>query len=121
MMIATVDISSVAWSDSAEMLSRLDPRPVALGSKANPRLLTRRNSLITLLLHRLPTALHIKEPRAPRAALGAFCGKSAVVDRLVRLFREEEEVSTLRTIGSNQAEIRRTDFWPAIEQHGGRE
>jgi hypothetical protein len=77
------------------------------------RLLTRRNSIIRLLIDRLPTALHIKELGAPRPPLGLFCWKSGVVDRL-RLVHEEE-LNTLRTIGSNQAELRCTDFCPAIE------
>jgi hypothetical protein len=98
-----------AFGEVRHARSRSDTRPTH-------RLLTRIKSLISLLVNRLPTALHIvEEPRALGAALGQFCGKSGVVDRLVRLVHEEE-VGTLRTIGSNQAGIRGTDFWSGIEQ-----
>src|ERR1700722_14614209 len=120
MMIATAGISSVARSYSAEMLSRLDASAVALGSKVDPS---------TVDKAKFP---HYAAPQsssncapyqgakgASSGPWGIFAGKAVSSTGRCASFakknREEEEVSTFRTIGSNHAETRRTDFWPAIE------
>jgi hypothetical protein len=114
MMIAIGGISSVARSDSAPMLSGA----IALANKANPSTVDKAKFPHYAAAQSSSNCAPYHGVKGASCVPWLFCGKSGVVDRLVRLVHEEEEVSTLRAIGSNQSEIRRTDFWPTIEQYG---